>query len=103
MINKAEQKAEWEKQLRSYSDQKLIQTFNGPVDIRAYNRMRGIYFDVLFNELHHRGWDCSAILRVDPISKLESRCFGNFIYLNEKKIIQFKYSFWFNEFEIFIN
>ena len=103
MNNHAEQRAEWEERLASYSDQKLIQTFNGTVGIRAFNRLRGIYFDVLINELLNRGWDCSAIIRVDPITKLESRCFGNFIYLKDNKIIQMKYSFWFKEFEIFIN
>ncbi len=103
MNNHAEQRAEWEEQLASYSDQKLIQTFNGTVGISAFNRLRGIYFDVLINELLNRGWDCSAIIRVNPITKLESRCFGNFIYLRDNKIIQMKYSFWFKEFEIFIN
>lgn len=103
MNQSQQQRKEWMAEMKSESNQKLINRFNSTVHISAFGVYRSIYLSVLRNEIENRDWDYSEIIYTTPESPYSALSLSNYIYLRNNKLIKIKTHFIYNDFKIFIN
>ncbi len=100
----AEQREQWINQFKSYSDDKLIKSFNDKIGLKTFGVLLSIQISVLEQEIVSRGWDCSQIVEICPnTDRVKSISLAFPVELRNNKLVQIKNYFWFNREKIFLN
>jgi hypothetical protein len=100
----AELREQWINQFKAYSDDKLIESFNGKIGLKTFGVLLSIHLSVLEQEIISRSWDCSQIMEVCPnTNRLLNVSYAFPVELRDNKLVQIKNIFWFNRKKIFLN
>jgi hypothetical protein len=100
----AELREQWINQFKAYSDDKLIESFNGKIGLKTFGVLLSIHLSVLEQEIISRSWDCSQIVKICPnTDRIIKFSYAFPVELRDNKLVQIKNIFWFNRKKIFLN